>query len=601
MRLLDTNTIKLTYFQSNVPEYAILSHVWEIEEVTFQDIVDLNKAKKMYGYAKIANACDTARQDGLEYIWIDTCCINKDSSAELSEAINSMYAWYSNAQICYTFLHDVVSEGDPNHPHSLFAMSLWFTRGWTLQELIAPSTVIFYAKDWVDIGTKASLQDTISSVTGIDSEVIVGETLLDHIPVAVRMSWAANRNTTREEDVAYSLMGIFDINMPLIYGEGRKAFIRLQHEIIKKSTDHSIFAWTAGFVSVFNGEKYRGILARSPREFRDSGNIERIQAVNLVPNINQPIPLQNIGMRPYAITNRGLQIELLTAKKTGGEVPEILAFLNCRFSGDSEPIMITLSQPPSHFFETEIYVRSETTNLNKTSGHIGPTEFSSIYIAEDYSAPNGHISTICRSFGFIVNLAVDCPPPHIEPVDCHPLILSPDMKHPTHFAGSFSENAEAVLIFEDNSGFGRFAVVGGIQKPKKLWCTILLDAEPEHGDEWDALNAYRALPIRGGIQWTKKNRFLDRAFRNLANGWSVTVITQAHLGLSAHMHPESDIEIHLKKTTPQRNQLLAGLPELPLSRDMILIIPPAPECGFVGDIDLAQGGTFAYWRPQIQR
>ncbi|KAF9462361.1 heterokaryon incompatibility protein-domain-containing protein [Collybia nuda] len=268
MRLLDTTTMNLVSFEGKVPTYAILSHTWEIEEVSFQDITVPNKVREMYGYKKIFGACDLARKDGFKYIWIDTCCINKESSAEFSEAINSMYNWYKDARICYAYLCDVPSEGNHRDPRSLFAMSRWFTRGWTLQELIAPERVIFYSRDWVDIGTKASLQDTISSVTGISPDIIVGGTILDSVPVAVRMSWAAKRDTTREEDIAYSLMGIFDIHMPLLYGERDKAFFRLQHEIIKKSTDHSIFAWAT--------DSYRpqSMLAHSPKDFRKSGKQE---------------------------------------------------------------------------------------------------------------------------------------------------------------------------------------------------------------------------------------------------------------------------------------------------------------------------------------
>ncbi|KAF9455700.1 heterokaryon incompatibility protein-domain-containing protein [Collybia nuda] len=244
MRLLNTGTYILSEFQSNIPSYAILSHVWRNEEITFQDINDHGKAMLKKGWEKIVGACNTAKRDKFEYIWIDTCCINKESSAELSEAINSMYAWYRNAQICYAYLWDVPSDGNYESLHSPFSLSAWFTRGWTLQELIAPPRVNFYGSDWTDIGTKATLQRTISAITGIDTRIIVGKSELENVPIAVKMSWAAKRNTTREEDVAYSLMGLFDINMPLLYGEGKKAFIRLQHEIIKKSNDHSIFAWT---------------------------------------------------------------------------------------------------------------------------------------------------------------------------------------------------------------------------------------------------------------------------------------------------------------------------------------------------------------------
>jgi hypothetical protein len=246
MRLLDTTTYVLSEFQAEIPAYAILSHVWEQEEVTFRDIAELQKAARMKGFAKIVGACKIAVNDGLKYVWIDTCCINKESSAELSEAINSMYMWYKDAEICYAYLSDVPSDEDPNSLGSWFAMSRWFTRGWTLQELLAPSRVVFYSTDWADIGTKGSLQKTISGVTGISVEALVGigkenaDFLLESVPVEVKMSWAAHRSTTRPEDMAYSLMGLFGVSMPLLYGEGGKASIRLQREISRASDDHDI-------------------------------------------------------------------------------------------------------------------------------------------------------------------------------------------------------------------------------------------------------------------------------------------------------------------------------------------------------------------------
>jgi hypothetical protein len=168
MRLLDTTTYILSEFQGDIPAYAILSHVWEQEEVTFSDIAALNKAAKMKGFAKIVGPCKTSLKEGLKYIWIDTCCINKESSAELSEAINSMFMWYKNARVCYVYLSDVPSDEDPTELHSSFTISRWFTRGWTLQELLAPLTVVFHGADWVDIGTKGTLCEIISIVTGIN-------------------------------------------------------------------------------------------------------------------------------------------------------------------------------------------------------------------------------------------------------------------------------------------------------------------------------------------------------------------------------------------------------------------------------------------------
>jgi hypothetical protein len=180
--------------------------------------------------------------------WIDSCCIDKTSSAELSEAINSMFRWYQNAQVCYAYLSDVPAIEDLDHyrKDSEFRRSKWFTRGWTLQELLAPEIVVFYNHDWVEIGTKALMSGVIRSITNIDRGFLMGESEIKPACVAQKMSWASRRKTTRLEDTAYCLMGLFDVNMPLLYGEGEKAFYRLQLEIIKNSSDESIFAWGQG-------------------------------------------------------------------------------------------------------------------------------------------------------------------------------------------------------------------------------------------------------------------------------------------------------------------------------------------------------------------
>ncbi|THU88552.1 HET-domain-containing protein, partial [Dendrothele bispora CBS 962.96] len=234
------------------PDYAILSHTWGKKEVTFQDIQNRVKEKSALedAWNKVEGACAHAKKYGWKWIWIDscsaldTCCIDKSSSAELSENINSMYRLYENAEVCYVYLPDASSKEDPRDPGSRFPKSKWFTRGWTLQELIAPSaSVVFLDSSWKEIGTRYSLCDVISTITSIPVELLENGDLTKY-SIAQKMSWAAFRKTTREEDRAYSLMGLFDICMPPIYGEGgAKAFMRLQQEIIKTSDDHSIFAW----------------------------------------------------------------------------------------------------------------------------------------------------------------------------------------------------------------------------------------------------------------------------------------------------------------------------------------------------------------------
>ncbi|KAN0075668.1 HET domain containing protein [Elaphomyces granulatus] len=225
----------------DIPRYAILSHTWgaDTEEVSFKDMIDGTAKSKVPGYNKIRFCGEQARRDGLQYFWIDTCCIDKSSSTELQEAINSMFRWYRDAAKCYVYLADVSRSADVNSSQLLmessFRKSRWFTRGWTLQELVAPASVEFFSKKGEQLGNKRSLERHIHEVTGIPVKALRGSSLSD-FSVPERMSWAENRETTRKEDKAYSLLGIFDVYMPLIYGEGREnAFQRLREKIDKAS------------------------------------------------------------------------------------------------------------------------------------------------------------------------------------------------------------------------------------------------------------------------------------------------------------------------------------------------------------------------------
>lgn len=223
------------------------------------------------GFLKIQAFANLARTDGWKWIWVDTCCIDKTSSADLSESINSMYKWYRSAGGCYVYLSDLPGP----QPSSLESLPKcrWLTRGWTLQELIAPPNVRFYSQSWEFCFTKAEKCQELSQITSIDQRVLRGQMLPSACSMAQRMSWASKRHTTRPEDMAYCLLGLFDINMPMLYGEGgQKAFIRLQQEILKGPFDESLFAWTSRHNKPFT---YRGLLARHPREFEFSGHLRQ--------------------------------------------------------------------------------------------------------------------------------------------------------------------------------------------------------------------------------------------------------------------------------------------------------------------------------------
>jgi hypothetical protein len=233
-------------YTEHVPPYAILSHTWgkDVEEVTFDDFRAGSYTGKT-GYRKIQFCGKQAARDGLQYFWVDSCCINKSNHAELSEAINSMFSWYRNAAKCYVYLSDVSTQSDTNESFSRslwkseFRHSRWFTRAWTLQELIAPHSIEFFSREDERLGDKRSLELSLHEITGIPVEVFRGNPLTQ-FSIEERMLWAAERTAKCREDKAYCLLGIFGLHMPLIYGKGREnAFIRLEEEIGKRSKGES--------------------------------------------------------------------------------------------------------------------------------------------------------------------------------------------------------------------------------------------------------------------------------------------------------------------------------------------------------------------------
>jgi Heterokaryon incompatibility protein (HET) len=368
MWLLHSSELRFEQFYgSSTPPYAILSHRWGDDEISLQDLQAAIKDKASVNHGaflatnfwKIQKTREEASASDIDWVWIDTCCINKESSAELSEAINSMYKWYQNAKICYAYMFDVVwaaensditvghdlsyaAEPDADSPGlslntmttmeaaisnvtnaTSFQNSSWFSRGWTLQELLAPRTIKFFDSGWNFIGMKAELVSYIAERSGIDAGFIEARIALEQASVAEKMSWVSRRQTTREEDMAYCLLGIFDVNMPLLYGEGKKAFMRLQLEIIRKSDDESIFAWRRepnnwrpreqvqllehkkqesglrkrakrGSYKAQPFKPHSGLLAEEPEEFTRSGHIQWKREKKFVRRL------------PYTMTNQGL-------------------------------------------------------------------------------------------------------------------------------------------------------------------------------------------------------------------------------------------------------------------------------------------------------
>jgi hypothetical protein len=307
MRLLNTNTFKLEEFFNNVPKYGILSHRWRDEEVTLQDM-EKGGYQNMKGWKKIEEYCKQVGS-GHRYVWVDTCCIDKKSSAELQEAINSMFGWYRDSEMCHIFMDDV---GDLKE----FENSEWFGRGWTLQELLAPRFATFYGSRWENLGTRDTLAARIAASTGIEVAFLTGDRSFTSASIAKRMFWASTRKTTRLEDRAYSLLGIFDVSMPIIYGEGERSFVRLQEEILKVSDDHSLFTWDG----VLGGDSQR-MIARSPDSFRrkDIRNESTLFAHMLknAPSAppNQDFMWTNLGIRVYLPISRVCDFEVINVGK----------------------------------------------------------------------------------------------------------------------------------------------------------------------------------------------------------------------------------------------------------------------------------------------
>lgn len=397
MRLLNINTFRLETFYDarSTPPYVILSHTWGFHEVSFDNIIHTGYTPGRCN--KIDGCCTEARRWDVSYVWIDTCCIDKGSSAELSEAINSMFVWYRRAVVCLAYLSDVPGREEETEKQNdekiertqvkesgeriqlgtkcdtqsfrtsqtqvlwewdaetdrAFREARWFTRGWTLQELLAPVQVLFFNSSWQCLGIRAkikralydqmpykkftsssfrSLSHILEEITTIDVLYLVGAWDIERASIAQRMSWATNRRTTREEDLAYCLLGIFGINMPLLYGEGSKAFLRLQDEIIKMSNDQTLLACSPR-VQLLDDDKIlasraattglvdSSLFASAPSDFADARALVPFRTSIVATNGGRggSRPKKHSGTQHYMMTNKGLfaNFQVLELTPTG--------------------------------------------------------------------------------------------------------------------------------------------------------------------------------------------------------------------------------------------------------------------------------------------
>ncbi|KAL1945039.1 hypothetical protein VTO73DRAFT_2659 [Trametes versicolor] len=282
---------------------------------------------------KIRGVCKIARKAGFRLVWIDSCCIDKYNGAELPPAITSMYEWYMLSTICYVYLDDVHDSCDPDALRRAFCLSRWHSRGWTLQELVAPEHVVFMTRAWSVLGTKLGLASILAEVTGVNFDILTGAATVHSVSVAQRMSWAARRTTTQVEDAAYSLMGIFDVHIPPIYGEGTNAFLRLQEEIMRTIPDQSIFAWGNGctlpslteYHVLRNSESYGadcpGLLASSPLSFMNCRNITPITPSHFASRLCLEED-EDVPPLLCVVTPQGIRLRLICVNLA--EIPDVM-------------------------------------------------------------------------------------------------------------------------------------------------------------------------------------------------------------------------------------------------------------------------------------
>lgn len=328
MRLLNKTTFQIeSFLDDEAPPYIILSHRWSGAETSMLEFAaqrHLSKDQWSAGTSKVLTFCEHILPYEVQYAWVDTCCIDKSSSAELQEAINSMFKWYQQAELCVVYMHDVdLLAGDPaDGDDSLSArleQSEWFTRGWTLQELLAPRDHVFLDRNWQRLGTRDELSGILHEITKIKPSYYGNANGIRSAPVAERMSWLSLRTTSRIEDMAYCVLGVFDVNMTMLYGEGAKAFIRLQKEIIQNIDDESIFVWQS-----VPGDSDKGscipVLAPQPACFAVCRDLTITKSVYL-------------NRDPYRWTMKGLEFELYGQRRLQFSETELQVILNCVVNG----------------------------------------------------------------------------------------------------------------------------------------------------------------------------------------------------------------------------------------------------------------------------
>jgi hypothetical protein len=316
-------------------KYATLSHRWlpdKQEPLHHQILKEQMEVPDDHkpGWEKLQRFCRTAKDvHNCEFAWSDTCCIDKTSSSELEESIRSMFRWYRNSHVCIALLSETADlaalqlqeKGESGEK----AVDAWFERGWTLQELLAPSQIKFYGANWKpliqgstndrDNRDSQVIMEKISTLTDIDMDDLKSFTPgIDRVPE--KMLWASRRRTTRIEDIAYCLIGIFDISIMIAYGEGKRAFFRLMEEIIKRYGKWDVFLWSG------RCSRYNAALPDTPHSYA-AGCIKTLR------NAVEQAPSYEIGDRRFVLTNHGLEIRVLLLAVEVEDISEELPDSRC--------------------------------------------------------------------------------------------------------------------------------------------------------------------------------------------------------------------------------------------------------------------------------
>jgi hypothetical protein len=463
--------------------FAILSHAWDSEEVNFQAFNNIATRTALKGWTKIEQTCREAQRCGFDYIWIDSACIDKTDNVELSESINSMFQWYNDAELCLVYLNDFDASTTAIDRVEILRRARWFSRGWTLQEIVAARAANFYDGTWRHFGTRASLRDELASITNIDASIFTPprdhdavdiRDLLDAMPVGRRMAWAASRQTTRPEDMAYCLIGLFRVSMPMLYGEGgEQAFIRLQEEIMRDSNDLSLFAWRARDLST-----HRGILARSPDEFAGLSRLELEQDIKFNPE--------------FSMSNKGLRINTFL-KIYGITYPDVIMPLHCYDKGTRGEKM---PQQLGVFLKHEgvsVYVRVRPDKFSVLKGPIPVSSGNSIFISKrvrraDTTALSAeHANAVsknpCAVYFTIPGINAADPSPHVRPqpprrylsaqlLEVEPKELWDAQHHAFLTRGLRTFTAFLKFHIEDKDTVGRAVVACGFSDNISPWAMI---------------------------------------------------------------------------------------------------------------------------------